>query len=232
MGVVYTRDDWNDIIQQVNDLAVNPDEGCDPVATLPEVDPDHIWTKDDITQVRDKLTEICSDNTFSAELRLWAQEIIDEINDAIAQGWCDCEVCELCEFGYEQSWNLLFAIPCRGDWLDPNYPYCSGYCHRMNWAPSINGIPVGSTGYNNRYWMVCRYNIYTGERAWSDPFPDGTSGLISCEGNIVATMDTSGRLGMGLAEPEGYQLEVWVGCGGCDHPELGWILGQIKANCE
>jgi hypothetical protein len=89
----WTREDWNNIIQQVNNLAQNPDSSCDPVDTLEEVGPDHIWTKTDINDVQNKLIEICGDNSFSAELRLWAQDIIDEINDAIANGWCDCNPC-------------------------------------------------------------------------------------------------------------------------------------------
>jgi len=92
MGV-YTRTDWNSIIQQVNDLCENPpeDTDCDPLETLEEVEEDHIWTKGDIQQVRDKLTEICDENAFAENLDYWKQTTIDEINEAIANGWCNCE---------------------------------------------------------------------------------------------------------------------------------------------
>lgn len=89
----YSREDWNDIIRRVNDLAANPppDTDCDPLPALDEVDPEHIWSKSDIEAVRDKLTAICEDNTWSGELRLWAQSVLDEIEEAIGRGWCGCE---------------------------------------------------------------------------------------------------------------------------------------------
>ena len=77
----WKRTDWNDIIDRVNDLCTNPDSGCTGIHPLDDVEADHIWSVDDVQQVRDKLTEICSDNQFNADLRLWKQDIIDEIND-------------------------------------------------------------------------------------------------------------------------------------------------------
>ena len=81
----FTLDKWNDIIRQVNDLAENPPDGCEPADTLEEVEAPHKWSKDDIQQVQDKLTEICKDNSFSDIPDLWKQDTIDEINDAIFQ---------------------------------------------------------------------------------------------------------------------------------------------------
>lgn len=92
---VWKRKDWNEIIQRINDLSANPSQGCDPLPPLEEVGPNHRWSKSDIRTVQDRLTEICSENQFSAELRLWSQSVIDEINAAIAAGWCGCEGCEL-----------------------------------------------------------------------------------------------------------------------------------------
>jgi len=90
----FTLDNWNDIIRQVNDLAQNPPDGCDPVDTLEEAEAPHKWSKDDIQQVQDNLTEICKDNSFSDIPDLWKQDTIDEINDAISQGWCNCNNCD------------------------------------------------------------------------------------------------------------------------------------------
>jgi len=118
MGQAWTRDDWNDIIQRVNDLAQDPDDGCDPLEPLEEVGTDHVWTRDDVIQVQDKLTEICEDNTWSAELRLWAQEIIDEIEAAIANGWCGCEEecvpqCSNAYGSVEEYCGSFFTEECR-----------------------------------------------------------------------------------------------------------------------
>ena len=90
----FTLDQWNEIIRQINDLAENPPNGCESVDTLEEVEAPHKWSKDDIQQVQDKLTEICKDNNFSDIPDLWKQDTIDEINDAISQGWCDCNNCD------------------------------------------------------------------------------------------------------------------------------------------
>ena len=81
---------WNEIIQEVNVLAENPDEGCNPVGTLEEVEEDYIWNKKDIKKVQDKLIEICPDNEFTELNGLWTSVIIDEIIDAIEIGWCEC----------------------------------------------------------------------------------------------------------------------------------------------
>ena len=90
MASPWKRQDWNDIIDAVNALAQNPDSGCTAVDPLEEVGPDHIWTIGDVQAVRDKLTEICDENTFPEELKLWKQSVIDEINTAINNGWCNC----------------------------------------------------------------------------------------------------------------------------------------------
>ncbi|GAF90685.1 unnamed protein product, partial [marine sediment metagenome] len=55
---------WNEIIQEVNELAENPNEGCDPLETLEEVEEDYIWNKRDIENVQNKLIEICPSNEF------------------------------------------------------------------------------------------------------------------------------------------------------------------------
>jgi len=84
---------WNEIIQEVNELATNPDEGCDPVETLEEVEENHIWNKVDVTEVQDKLKEICPDNEFTEllENQPWTIVIINEIKTALNIGWCGCQ---------------------------------------------------------------------------------------------------------------------------------------------
>lgn len=228
MSKIWTRNDWNDIIQRVNDL-INSNEACKDVEPLEEVEENHIWTKQDITEVRDKLQEICEDTEFTEDLIYWKQPIIDEINDAIDAGWCDC--CEPCEFGHIYSWNRLYAIPGRWDFSCPNpyNPACCRppfYCHFMDWAPSIHGAVVGEPLKKSRYWRVTRRNLATNERCYVGCFFSASSGDIKCEdGSIQAPYDTSGWNGMGLAEPEYFELEVWAGCGSCYHKEMGLIYG-------
>ncbi len=91
----FSRKSWNeDIIREVNELCENPDEGCNPLETLEEVDEDHIWLEPDVTDVQDKLIEICPENEFDdlKEPQLWHyDEIIVPIEEAIQRGWCTCE---------------------------------------------------------------------------------------------------------------------------------------------
>lgn len=98
MTGAWKRSDWNDIVSRVNSLAASPpaNTDCEPLGALPLVGTDHIWTKSDITAVRSKLTQICNSNSFQAELRLWAQNVVDELNAAIAAGWCGCDEEDQC----------------------------------------------------------------------------------------------------------------------------------------
>lgn len=106
MGRVWKRDDWNDIIRQVNELAQNPDAGCDPVEPLEEVEASHRWSKSDIRQVQNKLKEICDENEFDDVPNLWKQRTVDEINEAIARGWCNCDKCQA-----DDEIIVLFSAP-------------------------------------------------------------------------------------------------------------------------
>jgi hypothetical protein len=82
---------WNSLLERINGLATNPPEGCDPVEELPPVEAPHKWSETDITAARDKLVEICSDNTFSEPSSgKWRKAIIDELDAAIDNGWCNC----------------------------------------------------------------------------------------------------------------------------------------------
>lgn len=101
----FTRTSWNeDIIREVNELCVNPDTGCDPLETLDEAEADHIWAKTDVTEVQDKLVEICPDNEFEDlnTPQLWHYNyIIVPIEEAIRRGWCGCTPTETeYDFGY------------------------------------------------------------------------------------------------------------------------------------
>lgn len=107
---VYKRiTNWNmQIIQPINELAENPPDGCDPVNTLDEAEKDHLWMKQDIIDVQDKLMEICPDNNFT-ELetpQLVTVILIQEIEDAIDHGWClECDITTIeWELG---SWSAI-----------------------------------------------------------------------------------------------------------------------------
>lgn len=91
---VYKRViNWNEqIIIPINELATNPPGDCVPVDELPEAEENHLWTKQDIQDVHDKLKEICGDNEFDdlETPQLATVILIQQIEDAIENGWCDC----------------------------------------------------------------------------------------------------------------------------------------------
>lgn len=83
---------WNGLLEQINYLAGHPPEGCDPIAPLELVTAPHKWSTADIAAARAKLEEICSDNVFSApSTGRWLLSIVDELYEAIDNGWCNCE---------------------------------------------------------------------------------------------------------------------------------------------
>ena len=89
---VLTLDGWNGVLERINALATNPPEGCDAVDELPLVESPHRWSETDIAAAREKLNEICSNNVFDApSTGKWLQAIIDELDAAVDNGWCNCE---------------------------------------------------------------------------------------------------------------------------------------------
>jgi hypothetical protein len=89
----FSIDQWNKLIQDINDKLANPPEGCTPIDPLEEVEDPHLWAQDDVTEVRNKMIESCPDISFTEDLEIWHYEIIDEIEEQISDMWCDCEEC-------------------------------------------------------------------------------------------------------------------------------------------
>ena len=185
----FTLDDWNRHYPAGQRPAQNPPDGCDPVDTLEEAEAPHKWSKDDIQQVQDKLTEICKDNSFSDIPDLWKQDTIDEINDAIANGWCECnEDCDdtqgpiLWKTMPAQTGvgGVIFSF-CPGvDGGDP----CPGYTPRIK-AFRNDLMPPGTrisrAGINGRFWRLAGVVTY-----WNGKTDAvmGPSGRVACDGTV------------------------------------------------
>lgn len=124
---------WNEIIQEVNELATNPDEGCDPVETLEEVEENHIWNKTDVTEVQDKLKEICPDNEFTEllENQPWTVVIINEIKDALITGWCECQ--PVPDELFLGQWIVVKEYGERPSPSGPEYNKCGGRIKLNPW---------------------------------------------------------------------------------------------------
>lgn len=166
MAGPYTREAWNQIIDRVNDLCENPpeDTDCEPIDTLEHVDPEHIWTTGDIDEVRQKLMEICKDNNFEEELDLWKQKIIDEIEEAISQGWCDCEKDECGPASVEET--IIYQGTDR--YVYPVVPH-----HCGEWPSPCPG------------WGRDHFDYYTPATEVVAPWDEGIGGTIQVKRRIT-----------------------------------------------
>lgn len=208
--MVYKREDWNSLIQEVNEILQDPPDGCDPIDPLDEVPPMHRWAKSDIRDVQDKLKETCEDITFDDIPDLWKQSIIDEIESKYEETWCDCE-CETDEADAEHG--TVFFIrsnpstvvsPCLGN--DGDIPICD----------LIEGMQIALAGYNNRRW------IFRFQRIGKDAFPRTiTTGDVDCDGKVVC--DTTRTIP--VAGGDG----IYVGCSNCESASCADTIADALA---
>jgi len=105
-GNVYMRDGeasedthmaWNAVIRKVNEERENPpeDTNCDELEPIDEVEEDHIWTKQDVEELREAIDEMC-EFAWIEELEFWHDAILTEIDEALDRelgGWGDEEEC-------------------------------------------------------------------------------------------------------------------------------------------
>lgn len=180
IGKPFTREDnWNKLIRNLNKFFEAPIEGCPPIEPLEEVESNHIWTRQDIQDVRDKLQEACPLNFKNPDdyydlSKPWHTDIIDEIEDAML--WCNCGVQIINEEFL--PWSVL-CTECGYDWE----PY----------GPTIGevygGQVVAPPNFINRRW---EYGYVTGDNPRYD-FSIWASGPVSCEGTIENEIGWSGN---------------------------------------
>lgn len=85
---------WQELLDQVNNVLQNPPAGCDPIDTIDGPDPEHKWSKEDITEVHDTLNTMPGNCfTFQEIPDKWKVSIIEDIEDQLSNAWCDCEDC-------------------------------------------------------------------------------------------------------------------------------------------
>jgi hypothetical protein len=109
MASVLTFNEWLALVNEINDLALNPPSGCDPVDPMPVPVSPEKWNITDVTLARNKLMELCGGNEFLAPSIKWNQELVNEISYSIFNvGWCGCSPCpqlyeRMCDFNYLES---------------------------------------------------------------------------------------------------------------------------------
>jgi hypothetical protein len=71
---------WEELLTQVNDVLENPDGGCDPLEPIETPEDPHLWAKEDIQEVHNRLNEMPGDCFEFAEIPdLWKLSIIEDI---------------------------------------------------------------------------------------------------------------------------------------------------------
>jgi hypothetical protein len=180
----YTRDDWNGLIDTVNEVLQSPpeDTDCEPIGEIPHVEPEHIWTKGDISTVQNALSQTCSEINFGTIPDLWKQSIIDEINSALGQAWCDCNdetECVTCPFpehrfvyGHGVTGNPEFVIQCRDDG--------DRKCH---FAVQLNGLEMGIAGKSGV--IVSPYLNDSDVDPTHNGYGMGVAFACDCDGKVV-----------------------------------------------
>ncbi len=202
--MAWKRSDWNGIIQRINELSTNPTSGHTALDPLEEVPEDHKWSVNDINIVRNRLLEFCPENTFIADTIKWTQDLIDEIETAIAAGWCFDALCSengtVIEIVVPDSDGTTFS-----DWPYPTYSTSALNCPEFTGpqylfaetkaATFFNGMQVARAGVSGRKWEAWRVNYnsagekisetqiylhpYDQEHSWNQ-----TQGVIDCDGVI------------------------------------------------
>jgi hypothetical protein len=193
----FSISDWNTLIGDVNDILQAPPAGasnCPPVDPIPEVTDPHLWSVEDVIEMRDKLQETCPDISFSEELVLWRAPIIDEIEEEMEKAWCDCETEPdeqdqiTCTVGHsavnaaeseEKSTGVIEKDPCA---------ICIGLlCHEVEYRGDY--YPSPSPNNDPKYNTIC------------DTWDTAYYGL----GNFITFMNKLPELGKGI---EFYQGKI------------------------
>jgi hypothetical protein len=171
-GKPFRRSQWNLLISDLNELFQNPPGDCDEIDEIEEAEEDHVWTKEDVEEVREKMIEMCPDIEFDRNgepllEKPWSEEIIDEIEDQM--DWCDCEP----------------AGPTEIILADEPLKYCGTCCGFDDPEPVlvkdvIDGLQVAPAGTYGGTWRV-----YLGD---TDNLGNSqVSGPILCDGTISYT---------------------------------------------
>jgi hypothetical protein len=211
MGVILTREKWNNLLQAYNDIVEAIAEECEPPEPLDLVNLNHVWTKSDVKNLQDRLIELCECNlqltTFLNLPESWQTKIIEDIEFALSIGACIQGDSEPQEFELGEFGNCV-SKQCNGD---PVTTECGGSGQPMPvdltaFLSAHQQEPVSSNAIT-RTWRITERR---GPGPICSPFEsDGTieehvifNGPIKCDGTL---------------EPESgmtdfYRGEFYLGC--------------------
>lgn len=127
----FKIDQWNKLIEDVNEKLQNPPGNCDPIDPLDTVEDPYIWLVEDVEKVREKIKQTCPDIEFTKDTVIWKKEIINEIESKMDEMWCDCEECDYStEVLGEHTVDMTFAegYPGYDGGTDGTSSGSSGFC--------------------------------------------------------------------------------------------------------
>lgn len=160
----FSLEQWNMLVDDVNNILQNPVGNCQPVSPCSRVVDPHRWSVADIEEVRNKLKETCPEIDFTVTLDLWKQAILDEIEQEMEKAWCDCEdsayICEEASLGPYHPEEVLAGadhVSCCGNVIEGTIesPLCPGRHYQETlwdgeWYPPVDNehhrITVYDTG--------------------------------------------------------------------------------------
>jgi hypothetical protein len=186
--MAFKRDDWNAVIDSVNEVITNPPSGCDPLDPIEHVEPNTVWRKSHIQEVQDALKATCDQIEFSPIPDLWKSSILAEIEGKLSQAWCNCD-CKS-EDGttvvlYDNGPPKVVS-PCLGtDTPD------------ILLRSLINNLQAGRSGIVGRIWRVFRRNHRNDGAVTQVQL---ATGVLSCQGIVSyvgnATVSTAAGIGV------------------------------------
>lgn len=211
-GRPITLEGWKKLVEDLNELFENPPGNCETIEAVEIPEDPQVWKLEDVEDIREKMIEMCHDNSFDWGwyLPAWqgsekdkdllrfpfGREIIYEIQDQMR--WCDCGT---------DTITLTENYPELGGCLDNGVP--------VNPAPTedveslIGGMSVGTVGYIGFWEYILVYHSTTRDAArehrrevYEERFPDRDigfwtinrrnidavslrSGVVDCDGNIA-----------------------------------------------
>jgi len=177
----YSIENWNKLVQDVNEILENPpdsdDPKCQPIDPLKEPSNPHVWTTKDVTDMQDKLKKTCPDIEFEVGTPawvlehqwMWSPEIIDELVERMQQAWCQCD--EGLDCGQFYKYGRLYGSSeekCCNNiikryWPSGGHPYVWDYTeieYFGEWFPrdETNPINSGFTAHNKMYNFEAAWN--------------------------------------------------------------------------
>jgi hypothetical protein len=223
--MAYKREDWNGLIDDVNDVITQPpqDTNCVALAALPHVGPNHKWSKTDILAVQSALRQTCGSIDFQTLPERWKRSIIDEIEAAMGHVWCDCESTVQCA----DVAVAVSPVESPDPWGDQSFYYlrkyfiageetCAGsttVAQRCNIAihDAINGMQLfpNEDNVNVRWWKAVQLLDVFAPEQWCTVLPEEEKflahGLVWPSGNLGSYPGQSPRTG-------GYVLfKIYIG---------------------